>query len=59
MVAACRANGVFPGLGGVYAPDLMQQYIEMGMRFILSGSDLAFMMAAGKARAELLRGLKL
>ena len=57
--AACRANGVFPGLGGVYAPDLMQQYIEMGMRFILSGSDLAFMMAAGKARAELLRGLKL
>ncbi len=59
VVAACRANGVFPGLGGVYAPDLMQQYIEMGMRFILSGSDLAFMMAAGKARAELLRGLKL
>ena len=59
VIAACKANGVFPGLGGVYAPDLMQQYIEMGMRFILAGSDLSFMMSAGKQRADMLRGLSL
>ena len=59
VIAACQANGVHPGLGGVYSPDLMQRYIEMGMRFILSGNDLSFLMAAARDRADFLRGISL
>jgi hypothetical protein len=31
----------------------------MGMRMILSGSDLSFLMAGAKARAEFLRAVKI
>jgi len=56
VIAACRANGVHPGLGGVYDTSLMQRYVDMGMRFILAGSDMSFMMAAARERAGFLRG---
>jgi 2-keto-3-deoxy-L-rhamnonate aldolase RhmA len=59
IIAACHANNVFPGLGGVNAPALMEKYIEMGMRFILSGNDLGFMMAGARERTSHLRGLSL
>ena len=59
VIAACRKHGKYPGMGGVYEPKLMEKYIGMGMRFILSGSDLSFMMAGARARAELLRAVKL
>lgn len=36
----------------------MQKYIAMGMRFILSGSDLSFMMAGGRERTSFLRAVK-
>jgi hypothetical protein len=32
----------------------MEKYIRMGMRFILSGSDMSFILAGGRARAKLL-----
>ena len=59
IVAACRDHGKFPGLGGVYDEALMQRYIDIGMRFILSGNDLTFMMAAAKARTARLRSIRL
>ncbi len=59
VIEACRAHGKHPGLGGVYDPALMQRYVEMGMRLILAGSDLAFMMTAARERAGFLRGLSL
>ena len=43
-------------MGGVYDPPLMAKYIEMGMRMILSGGDLSFLMAGAKARTGFLRG---
>jgi 2-keto-3-deoxy-L-rhamnonate aldolase RhmA len=46
-------------MGGVYEPKLMEKYIQMGMRMILSGSDLSFMMAGARARTEFLRAVKL
>lgn len=58
VIAACRKHGKHPGMGGVYEPKLMEKYIGLGMRFILSGSDLSFMMAGAKARADLLRAVK-
>lgn len=56
VIAACRANDVWPGLGGVYDPPLMERYIAMGMRFILAGNDITLMMAAAGERAATLRG---
>ncbi|MBT6276246.1 MAG: aldolase [Chromatiales bacterium] len=59
VAAACKKHGKFAGLGGVYAPALMERYIGLGMRFILAGNDLSFMMAAARERSELLRSLTL
>lgn len=59
VIAACRANNKHPGLGGVYSPPIMTRYIEMGMRLLLCGNDLTFMMAGARERASYLRGLSL
>ena len=37
----------------------MEKYIGLGMRFILSGSDLSFIMAGARERASFLHGIKL
>jgi 2-keto-3-deoxy-L-rhamnonate aldolase RhmA len=58
VIAACARHGVYPGMGGVYDHELMPRYIRMGMRFILSGGDLAFLMAGARQRAAFLRGLE-
>jgi len=59
VIAACRKHGVHPGMGGVYEPKLMEKYIKLGMRFILSGSDFSFIMAGGRERTSFLHGIKL
>ena len=59
VIAACRKHGKHPGMGGVYDPQLMPKYVGMGMRFILAGNDLAFLMAAAKERAAMLRNVAL
>ena len=52
VIDVCKKNNIVPGMGGVYTDDLMHEYISMGMRFILSGSDLSFMMSGAKMRAD-------
>jgi len=59
VIAACRANGKHAGLGGVYTQPLMERYIRMGIRMVLAGSDLSFMMSGAQARADFVRGLNL
>ena len=59
VVAACRAHGKHPGLGGVYEPPLMERYIRMGMRLILCGNDLTMMMAAAQERSARMRSISL
>jgi 2-keto-3-deoxy-L-rhamnonate aldolase RhmA len=54
-IAACKNHGKWPGMGGVPQPDVIERYVQMGMRFILTGNDLGFLMAATKNRAEQLR----
>ena len=39
----------------VYKEELMSEYIKMGMRFILPGSDLSFMMQSASQRSNKLR----
>ncbi len=58
VIAACRKHGKIPAMGGVYTPELMEKYIGMGIRMLLSGSDFTFMMEAARNRAGFLRGLK-
>lgn len=57
IAEACHRNGKFPGVGGIYDHGLMQSYVEAGARFILSGSDLAFLMTGAAARSSFLRSI--
>jgi 2-keto-3-deoxy-L-rhamnonate aldolase RhmA len=59
VCAACARNGKEPGVGGVYDEALMRAYVQKGARFILSGSDLAFLMAGAKSRSKMLRSIPL
>ena len=54
-VAACRAHGKHPGMGGIYNEEIMATYIAAGARFILSGQDGSFMTAGATGRATALR----
>jgi 2-keto-3-deoxy-L-rhamnonate aldolase RhmA len=57
VIAACRKHGKHPGMGGIYDHPTMEKYIRRGARFVLCGSDVAFLMAAGQARVDFLRSL--
>lgn len=59
VFAACRKHGKFAGVGGVYDEALMREYVGKGARLILSGSDLAFLMAGARARSSMLRAIHL
>jgi len=60
VIKACRANGKFAGAGGLgSAPDVMQKIVQMGVRFVTAGNEWAFMLAAAKQRAAMLRKLNL
>jgi 2-keto-3-deoxy-L-rhamnonate aldolase RhmA len=57
VAAACTKHGKVMGMGGVYDEKVAPDYIRLGARFILSGSDHAFLMAGAGQRAKFLRGL--
>lgn len=56
VIAACTKNKKWAGMGGIYAQSTMQKYVGMGIKMILAGSDLGFLMDAAAARAKALRG---
>ena len=53
--AACAKHGKFLGMGGVYDPNIMKDYVAMGARLILAGNDFPFLMKAAKEQAEVVR----
>ena len=53
--AACRKAGKFLGMGGVYELESMKRYIDLGVKFILTGSDHAYIMAGANAQSAGLR----
>jgi 2-keto-3-deoxy-L-rhamnonate aldolase RhmA len=57
IIDACKKHGKHPGLGGVYDETLTREYIQMGMRFIIGGSDLSLLMQAAMNRAKFLEGI--
>jgi 2-keto-3-deoxy-L-rhamnonate aldolase RhmA len=58
VIAACRKHGKFPGMGGMYTPELLERHIAMGVQLILSGSDYSLLMQGATARAKLVRGFQ-
>src|SRR5712692_11161736 len=58
VIAACRKHGKFPGMGGMYTPELLERHIGMGVQLILSGSDFSLLMQGATARAKLVRGFQ-
>src|SRR3954453_4850156 len=56
VVTACRKHGKFPGMGGMYTPELLERHIAMGVQLVLAGSDFSLLMSASRERASLVRG---
>ncbi|MEL0021171.1 MAG: aldolase/citrate lyase family protein [Rickettsiales bacterium] len=55
--AACAKHGKFLGMGGIYDPAIMKDYVAMGARLILAGNDAPFLMKAAKEQADIVRGM--
>jgi len=58
VIAACRKHGKFPGMGGMYTPELLERHINMGVQLVLSGSDFSLLMQGATTRATLVRGFE-
>ena len=55
--AACKKHGKFLGMGGIYDPAVMKDYVAMGAQLILAGNDFPFLMKAAKEQAEIVRAM--
>jgi len=58
VIAACRKQGKFPGMGGLYTAPYFERYVGMGVQLVLSASDFSLLMQAGTERARLVRGFE-
>ncbi|MDA8048748.1 MAG: aldolase/citrate lyase family protein [Rhodospirillales bacterium] len=59
VAAACRKEKKVLGMGGVYDEKWAAHYVGVGARFLLGGGDHGFIVGAGAARVQFLRGLPL
>ena len=58
-IAACRKHGKHVGVGGLASrPDLIAQYVKLGARYVSTGTDLAFLLAAATERARQVKELR-
>jgi 2-keto-3-deoxy-L-rhamnonate aldolase RhmA len=58
-IAACRKHGKHVGVGGLSSrQDLVGQFVKMGARYVSTGTDLAFLVAACTQRAKQVRDLE-
>lgn len=52
VAKACKKHGKWMGMGGVPQPDLQEKYINMGVRFLLAGQDLTYLLGAAKITVD-------
>ena len=56
VARACKAHGKSMGVGGARGDREMQRYlIDLGVRYLTTGSDVGYLMAAGKADLDAIR----
>ncbi|MBI3938292.1 MAG: aldolase [Betaproteobacteria bacterium] len=59
-IAACRKHGKHVGVGGLASrPDLMARFVQLGARYVSTGTDLAFLIGACTQKAKQVREIKL
>jgi 2-keto-3-deoxy-L-rhamnonate aldolase RhmA len=58
VAAACRTHGVALGMAGIKSLDLLERFVDRGLRFISAGTDVGMMTEAATTRARALRGLE-
>ena len=59
-IAAGRKHGKHVGVGGLASRnDLMTEYVQMGARYVSTGTDLAFLMAETARKAKFVRDIGL
>jgi 4-hydroxy-2-oxoheptanedioate aldolase len=52
-IAACRKHGKHVGVGGLASrPQLAAEFVKMGARYVSTGTDLGFLLAACSAKAK-------
>jgi 4-hydroxy-2-oxoheptanedioate aldolase len=57
-IEVCRRHGKHVGVGGLSSrPDLAAQFVKMGARYVSTGTDLAFLLAACTAKAKEVRAM--
>jgi 4-hydroxy-2-oxoheptanedioate aldolase len=57
-IAACRKFGKHVGVGGLASrPDLVERFVQMGARYVSTGTDLGFLVAACTAKARAVAGI--
>ena len=55
-IAACRKHGKHVGVGGLSSrPELAAEFVRMGARYVSTGTDLGFLLAAASAKAKEVR----
>ena len=57
-IAACRKHGKHVGVGGLASrPQLAAEFVRMGARYVSTGTDLGFLLAACSAKAKEVRDI--
>jgi 2-keto-3-deoxy-L-rhamnonate aldolase RhmA len=60
IIAACRKHGKHCGVGGLATrPDLVAEFVKMGARYVSTGTDAGFLLAACTHRARQVQEIKL
>jgi 2-keto-3-deoxy-L-rhamnonate aldolase RhmA len=58
-IAACRRHGKHAGVGGLSSqPRLTAEFVKMGARYVSTGTDLGFLLAAATSNATQVRTLE-
>lgn len=51
-IDACAKHGKHVGVGGLASrPDLVAEFVKMGARYVSTGTDLNFLLAAAREKA--------
>jgi len=58
VVAACRKHRKWAGMGGAYSDELLQLYIDKGVKMLLAGNDLPMLTNAARTHQAKVRAFQ-